>query len=160
MSSTIKADQRTKRRMVLEKRTKGENIPLPNEESEHDTSVSRGLLFFLSVAPDASCPALVNKFAEGTGWKVVPGFVRTTVRSSHHPTHFETRHDQKPTRLDLESTSSKPSDEDSLNDAMPTYSPAFRRRRRKCPLSMASMRSLDDLEMEPTRSLRRWSEPE
>jgi hypothetical protein len=37
---------------------------------------SMGLNFFLNVVCEKDCKSLVDKFAEGTTWKVVPGFVR------------------------------------------------------------------------------------
>ena len=35
-----------------------------------------GLDFYLNVVAEKDCKSLVNKFAEGTAWKVLPGFVR------------------------------------------------------------------------------------
>ncbi len=78
-SYTIEADQRTNCRMVLGGKTK--LVPCVGytavtvRESE-DNNSHKGLYCYLSVVADRSSPSLVQKFQEGTVWKVVPGFVR------------------------------------------------------------------------------------
>jgi hypothetical protein len=83
-SYVILADQRNNRRMCLAGKTKlvrnpqtsqEERVSVTVEESETDDNIT-GLYFYLSVVPDAACRSLVDKFAEGTTWKVTPGFVR------------------------------------------------------------------------------------
>ena len=77
-SYTIPADQRNNCKMVLKGKTKKEGnaqVPVTVKESEtHDKPT--GLYFYLSVIADVACQSLVDKFAEGTMWKVTPGFVR------------------------------------------------------------------------------------
>ena len=83
-SITVKADQRSNRQMVLAGKTKTIQDPVTQQEKQvavtvQDTETSdknQGLYFYLSVVPDKACKPLVDKFAEGTVWKVVPGFVR------------------------------------------------------------------------------------
>jgi hypothetical protein len=50
------------------------------KQSESETNKPTGLYFYLSVVPDVSCKSLVDKFAEGTVWKVSTGFVRRVAR--------------------------------------------------------------------------------
>jgi hypothetical protein len=174
-SYTITADQRNNRRMLLKGRTKAVNdpyaplqawiVPLTVEESEQD-GIANGLYFSLSVAPDASCPTLVNQFAEGTVWKVAPGFVRK-VKVPHRPmvTHTWRPHHQRPQRFQLERTRAIRS-YGSLPEAPPHAPSSPRKRREKCPLALASMKSLDDSDdmFETTRSIsrrpamKRWSD--
>lgn len=83
-SYTIEADQRNNRCMILSGKTKTVKDPITNQDKEVQVMVkeaetsdtNKGLYFYLSVVPDKACTTLVNKFAEGTVWKVVPGFVR------------------------------------------------------------------------------------
>ena len=83
-SYTIEADQRNNRRMILSGKTKIVKDPTTNQDKEVQVTVKetetsetdKGLYFNLSVVPDKTCKSLVDKFAEGTVWKVVPGFVR------------------------------------------------------------------------------------
>lgn len=82
-SYTIEADQRNSRAMLLAGKTKTVRDPDAGEK-QVDVSVKEselgetptGLYFYLSVVPDKACKSLVDQFAEGTTWKVVPGFVR------------------------------------------------------------------------------------
>jgi hypothetical protein len=80
----IEADQRTGRQMVLAGKTKTvvnpvtkttKEVAVSVDETETD-SEQKGLYFYLSVVPDRAASSLVEKFAEGTVWKVTPGFVR------------------------------------------------------------------------------------
>jgi len=83
-SYTIEADQRNNRAMLLSGKTKTVRNPNTLEEKEVNVTVKEsesgekptGLYFYLSVVPDKACKSLVDQFAEGTIWKVVPGFVR------------------------------------------------------------------------------------
>jgi hypothetical protein len=88
-SYTIPADQRSNRRMILTGKTKTVRDPKTSmekqvvvtvKESEAHPDKPTGLYFYLSVVPDESCKSLVDKFAEGTVWKVAMGFVRRTRR--------------------------------------------------------------------------------
>jgi hypothetical protein len=88
-SYTIAADQRNNRRMSLIGKTTTINDPETSMEkqvavtvkqSEADPDKPTGLYFYLSVVPDVSCKSLVDKFAEGTVWKVSTGFVRRVAR--------------------------------------------------------------------------------
>jgi len=87
-SYTIEADQRNNRKMILRGKTKTvvdpetlreKEVALTVDETETKTK-GEGLYFYLSVVPDASCKALVEKYSEGTIWKVAPGFVRVLTR--------------------------------------------------------------------------------
>jgi hypothetical protein len=81
-SYTVEADQRNSCKMILAAKTK------TVEEKEVDVTVKEseaaenptGLYFYLSVVPDTACKELVDKFAEGTVWKVTPGFVRRVAK--------------------------------------------------------------------------------
>jgi hypothetical protein len=81
-SCTIEADQRNKCRMVLGGKTKRARFPLLTREKNVPMTVKQaeakamGLDFYLNVVAEKDCKSLVNKFAEGTAWKVLPGFVR------------------------------------------------------------------------------------
>mmetsp|Transcript_2615 Transcript_2615/g.5622 ORF Transcript_2615/g.5622 Transcript_2615/m.5622 type:complete len:649 (-) Transcript_2615:173-2119(-) len=83
-SYEIEADQRSNRKMVLRGKTKivkdpetsiERSVPVTVQETEKKDE-PKGLYFYLSVVPDASCGSLVEKFAEGTVWKAAAGFVR------------------------------------------------------------------------------------
>lgn len=91
-SYTVQADQRNNCRMILAGKTKAvvqgeETKPVSVRESEQG-SEHKGLYFYLSVVADRACQPLVTKFAEGTIWKVVPGFVRQTTRFVTRPTNM------------------------------------------------------------------------
>lgn len=96
-SYTIQADQRNNRKMVLAGKTKIVEDPQTFAESEVAVTVketeeeekSTGLYFYLSVVADKACKETVEKFAEGTVWKVVPGFVRRVARSPPPPMRME-----------------------------------------------------------------------
>jgi hypothetical protein len=82
-SYTIEADQRTNRQMILAGQTKMVKDPHTLQQKEVAVTVEdtesadkpTGLYFYLSVVADKACEPLVKKFAEGTVWKVSPGFV-------------------------------------------------------------------------------------
>jgi hypothetical protein len=81
-SYTFEADQRNICRMVLGGKTKQARFPLLTREKNIPMTVKEaeakamGLDFYLNVVAEKDCKSLVNKFAEGTAWKVIPGFVR------------------------------------------------------------------------------------
>lgn len=90
-SITVEADQRNNRKMILSGVTKA--IPNANNKEVKHVEISVresesqvkpvGLYFYLSVMPDNACKALVDHFAEGTAWKVVPCFVRRVQKHPH-----------------------------------------------------------------------------
>jgi hypothetical protein len=81
-SYSFEADQRNICRMVLGGKTKQARFPLLTREKKIPMTVKEaeakamGLDFYLNVVAEKDCKSLVNKFAEGTAWKVLPGFVR------------------------------------------------------------------------------------
>ena len=91
-SYTIEADQRNNRRMILSGKTKTVKDPITQQDKEVQVTVKetetsdtdKGLYFYLSVVPDKACKTLVDNFAEGTIWKVVPGFVRRVAKPPPH----------------------------------------------------------------------------
>jgi hypothetical protein len=91
-SYTIEADQRNNRRMILSGKTKTVKDPITQQDKEVQVTVKetetsdtdKGLYFYLSVVPDKACKSLVDNFAEGAIWKVVPGFVRRVAKPPPH----------------------------------------------------------------------------
>jgi hypothetical protein len=81
-SHVIQEDQRNNCQMILGGMTRKRRFPVLSREKEVSVTVkqaerkSEGLNFYLNVVPESGCTSLVDKFAEGTVWKVVPGFVR------------------------------------------------------------------------------------
>lgn len=93
-SYTVTADQRNSRQMVLAGKTKTvqkKQVAVSVQETE-TSDKNKGLYFYLSVVPDKSCKPLVDEFAEGTAWKVVPGFVRRVAQPQPPPPPVYYRH--------------------------------------------------------------------
>ncbi|CAJ1963217.1 unnamed protein product [Cylindrotheca closterium] len=146
-SYTVRANQQNNRRMCLRGKTKTiqdhhstVQCPMSVTEAESDTS-QQGLYFCLSVAPEASCPALVVLFSEGTVWKVADGFTREVPIPKTRRSY----------RSCLPISPKRPLESGSLSDwsinttrasDSAAFSISSRQRRSKCPLERASMKSI------------------
>jgi len=145
-SYTVKADQQNKRRMCLRgKKRPSQDAnsssrlePVSVKEAESGSPFQEGLYFYLSVVPEASCSALVELFSEGTVWKVADEFVRKV----NQPKPWN------PRRLSLSQPRTAPriSASESSSSGSSEFSVSSRQRRSKCPLELASMKSMSELE--------------
>lgn len=89
----VAADKSTgNRKMILSGKTKivldpmtgvEEEVAVKVDEAEKKDDGPTGIYFYLSLWPEKST-STTAKFAEGTAWKVVPGFVRKVAKSVVH----------------------------------------------------------------------------